>query len=406
MKKTIILLVMLFLPALLWFAYDNGRDVPPPEHMNDMTKEQMIEDYEVFWDILEKYHGSLEALDKGEVQKIKDRYALKIRQMTGNDARQYLDYYIRTINKLNGIGHLNIVSEGIFKELEAFNPTADHNYPNYDKLLSDTKAKETARWINELYMFQDIGTPSGAKAQLEHIDEEISYIKIPSFSNVVMDEQGPLVSKWIEEHVDDKAMIFDIRGNGGGNDLFWYKYILPYVIEEDIVLTNYFFIKDWPTEPDFSSIKTRYEEAKATEEDIAYVKALPAFDANEMFNHGTLYKSTTIHSVDKEEKQFDGDIYILTDMGTGSAAANMAILFKRADLGTVVGTFPKYSSGGLGEGLSPVVFTLPNSRISYMFRLQYLLNDDGSCAQISIIEPDYIEEKDAFDLCLELIREK
>ena len=238
------------------------------------------------------------------------------------------------------------------KELRSAVAMGAANIPDYGRLLSDEKVLASAEWIDEIS-----GAESGAVKMLddvitEHIDQGISYIKMPSFLSAAMETQGPRVSNWIEENIDDDVLILDIRGNSGGNGLYWYKYILPYLLREDVYLTSYFYIRSWPEEPDCSNVSERYD--------------------------------------------LDG---------RASAAEDMAAVFKKAGIGTVIGQPPEQPNGNT-VGLSPVCFALPNSRIPFVFQLQYIINSDGSCAQIYGVQPDIFCDGDPLEVCLNMVHEE
>ena len=408
MRKTIALLLML-LVLLMPFAMSGsgtGSNVKPPEHMRTLTKEQMLADYDFFWDTLDKYCSPLAAMDSEKIEKIRKDHRSELENKDRPQATFFYSQLSQAIKGLSYIGHLNMVGGYYLKELRSAVAMGAANIPDYGRLLSDEKVLASAEWIDEIS-----GAESGAVKMLddvitEHIDQRISYIKIPSFLSAAMETQGPRVSNWIEENIDDDALILDIRGNSGGNGLYWYKYILPYLLKEDVYLTSYFYIRSWPEEPDCSNVSERYDlDGRASAAEYELIKGLPGFKPSDRLEEAVLYKQTSAFLADKDQKIFTGDVYLLTDGMTGSAAEDMAVVFKKAGIGTVIGQPPEQPNGNT-VGLSPVCFALPNSRIPFVFQLQYIINSDGSCAQIYGVQPDIFCDGDPLEVCLNMVHEE
>lgn len=245
MRKTIVLLLMLLvlLMPFAMFGGGTGSNAEPPEHMRTLTKEQMLADYDFFWDTLDKYCSPLAAMDSEKIEKIRKDHRSELENKDRPQATFFYSQLSQAIKGLSYIGHLNMVGGYYLKELRSAVAMGAANIPDYGRLLSDEKVLASAEWIDEIS-----GAESGAAKMLDdvitkHIDQGISYVKIPSFLSAAMETQGPRVSNWIEENIDDDALILDIRGNSGGNGLYWYKYILPYLLREDVYLTSYFYIR-------------------------------------------------------------------------------------------------------------------------------------------------------------------
>ena len=182
--------------------------------------------------------------------------------------------------------------------------------------------------------------------------------------------------------------------------MYWYNNILVYLLNEDVMNTSYGFISAFPEDPDCAFMEDMREKASPEEREMVY--SLPGFEPGPVLDEAQLYKSTSMWPKDEENcLGYEGKIYLLTDGSTGSAAADFAYFCKISGFATIVGK-PANADGG-GFGITPVWFTLPNSRLPFMIRLSYSVMSDGSCGQVYGVEPDVYTEDDALEACLEII---
>ncbi len=82
---------------------------------------------------------------------------------------------------------------------------------------------------------------------------------------------------------------------------------------------------------------------------------------------------------------FNGEVYILADRDTFSAADSFVAAVKALQLGTVVGT----NTGGAGDAfMSPIDICLPNSKIILRMDVELNFNDKGQPNHIFGTYPD------------------
>ena len=90
MRKTIVLLM-----PFAMSGSGTGCNVKPPEHMRTLTKEQMLADYDFFWDTLDKYCSPLAAMDSEKIEKIRKDHRSELE----NKDRPQATFFIRSLAK-------------------------------------------------------------------------------------------------------------------------------------------------------------------------------------------------------------------------------------------------------------------------------------------------------------------
>ena len=411
-KKVKIILVLVFILPFLLAAYMPHivKTADMPEHLEDLTKQEALEDYDYFWSCIKKYHTSIMATHSPEeIEEIEAecRQDIENPYPGSSTAEALTEAILKVRRELSYMGHLQLISGDLYDEGEGtfmvpFEERINMGTPDYSEMFSDERVRESAYWYEETYMGTKGGTGGGdVYPEFEHIDGKISYIKLPSFANSYIERDHDDIASWLKEHINDEAIILDIRGNGGGNGMYWYSNILAYLLNEDVMNTSYGFISDFPEDPDCAFMEDIREKASPEEREMVY--SLPGFEPGPVLDEALLYKSTTMWPKDEENcLGYEGKIYLLTDGGTGSAAAGLAYFCKVSGFATIVGKTTNADSGS-GFGISPVWFTLPNSRLPFMIRLSYSVMPDGSCGQVYGVEPDIYTEDDALEACLEII---
>ena len=411
-KKVKVILVLVFILPFLLAAYMPHivKTADMPEHLEDLTKQEALEDYDYFWSCIKKYHTSIMATHSPEeIEEIEAEYRQYLEDLgdKSDAATRLADVVVSVCREFSNMGHLQFIPGYFYDEGEGtfMGPVPEgvtYDIPDYSEMLSDERVRESAYWYEEKYMGTEGGTGGGeVYPEFEHIDGKISYIKLPSFANSYIERDHDDIASWLKEHINDEAIILDIRGNGGGNGMYWYSNILAYLLNEDVMNTAYGFISDFPEDPDCAFMEDIREKASPEEREMVY--SLPGFEPGPVLDEALLYKSTTMWPKDEENcLGYEGKIYLLTDGGTGSAAAGLAYFCKVSGFATIVGKTTNADSGS-GFGISPVWFTLPNSRLPFMIRLSYSVMPDGSCGQVYGVEPDIYTEDDALEACLEII---
>lgn len=116
---------------------------------------------------------------------------------------------------------------------------------------------------------------------------------------------------------------------------------------------------------------------------------------------GYLYKNENIvHKNKQKEQVFDGQVYVLTNIKTYSAAMDFAMLIGDNDLGTIVGE----PSGNLPDSYGDILsFQMPNSKLMLCVSYKRWYRVDQSKSGQPIM-PDYeVESSEALEKVYELI---
>lgn len=200
------------------------------------------------------------------------------------------------------------------------------------------------------------------------LEANIPYIKIARMLSG--DEQvSDLVSitKFLKSFQRIDKLIIDIRGNGGGDDIYWMRLI------EIIISKSY--------SADYHSF---FKESLREESDVHYISNLIDIDEvnSSILNtvpQGTLknykyYKSNTIKiSPNINSFNLDCQIYLLTDGKVFSSAEKFASLAKDSNFATIIGE--KTGGDRIFEVLPLVV--LPNSKFLVRYSRELSVNSYG-----------------------------
>lgn len=159
-----------------------------------------------------------------------------------------------------------------------------------------------------------------------------------------------------------RSVIVDLRDNGGGNSM---------VADEFIRCLDADSYRSWACAVRYGDFLRRYK--------------------------GSTEKNRRL------EPSFDGDVYVLTDTDTFSAAMDFAMLIEDNDLGTLIGEPSGNRPDSYGDCLS---FRLPNSGISLTVSYKRWYRIDQSKAH-ELIEPDVpCDSAEALDVAFGLIEKK
>lgn len=201
---------------------------------------------------------------------------------------------------------------------------------------------------------------NGNAKKIIYIDSlGILYIRMPTMfeGNYYIDEIKKLLNK------KPKKIVFDIRGNGGGNDWPWVSALKLFIKSDEIAIPLFFGVRNnsidknniqrWLPESLFELGPLNYTAPLLKQNSFLAFKAPP----------GNTY------SADLLSMQYDGKIYLLCHGYEYSSAGNFIDLAKANEKIVTVGM-----TTGLfgGTQFSPIPFILPNSKI--IFQLEAVLD--------------------------------
>ncbi|MEA1993015.1 MAG: S41 family peptidase [Euryarchaeota archaeon] len=209
-------------------------------------------------------------------------------------------------------------------------------------------------------------------------DKKIAYMKVRSFGRNREKDRSRLLEFYntIEGY---KALIIDIRGNGGGDNTYWPNNIVHPLTNKDIN-AGFFFA---PRQGRLAN-KTRQGTKVLLK---SYVSTPPEVKTG---NFSSIRVTKRSFSKAAAETPFDGDIYLLVDRWVYSASENFASFAKESGFATLVGT----TTGGDGISTGPTSFVLPNSKLIVAAADSMGINPDGTANEETHTAPDIYVERE------------
>lgn len=214
------------------------------------------------------------------------------------------------------------------------------------------------------------------------IKEDIAYIKVSVMGqDHEVETDKKTVLPYLEKIKDYKALVIDIRGNGGGNTNYYINFLYPYIASKPYSVKEYDFIK---ADRDKKLIKQTHMK-ELSEEDIKSF-GFPEI-SNEIIRDFNFYTWCGQEvKPNKDSIRFKGKIYLLVDRGVYSSAEAMASFSKESGFATLIGE----RTGGDGIGFDPMQVLLPNT--GYVMRYSYALGvtESGSINELEQTTPHIV----------------
>lgn len=348
-----------------------------------LTMEEKLEDFEYLYKIMEENYPFLkvnERLNGVNWLKEKEKYISMIEKSTTDNT--FNTQIKRILKELNN-GHTHVLGKDNFPWYYSVYSGSKFNKP-WVEVLSN---KKTLKWYNfdkkELLHLKDqgyFGSKTSVFTSIILKPKEIAYVKINQMNSSVVEADGKELRKFYEEIKDYDKLIIDIRGNSGGDDLYWRKNVIEPLAREPITVENYIFTRGDYGKPFYKARGIKQSPISKLNKDI-----LNGFhqDIEEDFDNYFISR-LTLSPVDSI--RFEGNIYLLVDKGVYSSSESFSVFCKDSGFATLVGE----ATGGDGIGIDPLLFSLPNSGIVVRFSSLLALNGDGSINEEVQTRPDVI----------------
>jgi hypothetical protein len=211
----------------------------------------------------------------------------------------------------------------------------------------------------------------------------IAYLRFDSFDSLKTKTDKEPIYQFLKTIKDYSLLIIDIRGNGGGDRQYWQNNIVAPLIDKDLEAEYYGFLRGGSYfEPFLKARNIKLKDVKDLDPTIT--KDFPPEVVKDF-----KYYYKIIHAVSPSNPiGFKGDIYLLIDNGSYSAADAFAAFCKSTKFATLVGD--RTMGDGIGNpiGLDMPFLALPNSGYVIRFSTGLGLNPDGSANEEKCTEPD------------------
>jgi len=218
------------------------------------------------------------------------------------------------------------------------------------------------------------------------LTEDIAYIRIHSFTGFgkYIERDRKKIKKFLE-HSRGKynKLIIDIRNNPGGGTYYWAENLVRPFLDQAVIYTQITGIKrKFLTDNKQSYLKWLRGGVSiyGYEVNVEETKALQGFDDKEWIFYEITRKLEPSNRYD-----FNGDIYILINGGTFSAADDYVNAVKRIGMATLVG---QNTNGGGSAYFNPVIVRLPASGMMFMLEPDLVIDPDGTFNELFGTEPD------------------
>ncbi|WP_311482146.1 S41 family peptidase [uncultured Anaerococcus sp.] len=379
-------------------------EVDPKYYSKDQSPFE--NDFDYAFDTLEKYYALFYRNGTSDFLKNRDEYKKELKNLRTD--KEFFDKMNRILGDL-GDDHTNLLdSEEVYDMKDTF-------------VLSnkEEKGEVNVDLINYLFgtkiscFFHKIFKESKAVTKnliTQDINKDIGYLKIRSMidpGTPDFEEDLDLLKTYLKKSKNKKALIIDLRGNGGGNAAYTCDYLYPMILgTKDFKETHEYILfrtdevfKYDPQYPELRSSISKIKESdfKYMEENIPFLRADKKMmdDIRKNYTH-IIYDSGFENTGDfGDEYRFNGNLYLLIDGDVYSSAQNAAHFFKDNDLGMIIGE----KTGGDGIGTSPAMVKLPNTKYILRFSHELGLRETESIEESTYTVPDIeIPQKDQSEI--------
>lgn len=365
-----------------------------PKYYSD--KQSIYEnDFDYAFDTLEKYYGLFYRNGTYDFLEKRDSYKKGLKNIRTD--REFFDKMNKILSDLED-GHTNLLDTRQAHDIKETFTLANDLYPktvNYDLInyLFDTKI---SRFFDEIFG-KSLANTQNLKVQ--DINNDIAYLKIRSMIDPESDafeDDFKLLKSYLKKSKNKKALIIDLRGNGGGNSDYTNAYLYPMLMgkkdfkdsHEYILYRNNEVFKFDPQYPELKNSIKKIKESdfKYMEENILFLKKDKEMmaDLRKNYTHIIFNPGYKNKGKFKDDYKFDGNLYLLVDRDVYSSAQVAAHFFKDNNLGVVIGE----KTGGDGIGTSPAMVKLPNTKYILRFSHELGLRETDSLEETTYTIPD------------------
>ena len=351
--------------------------------VKQLTKKEKIKDFEYMFKTIEEAYPFLEVnkrVNNVDWVANKEEYLEKIKNTTNDE--EFIGAINQILSELNN-GHTHLVnSKELYEFLKSgYNQTGWYDFFDDEKVLSRYNSIEGN--------IQNTKEPMVKKDVIvkDVVDKKIGYIYLPQMYGVYgeitekdIESDMKIIGDYINTLEDYKALIIDIRGNSGGDDMYW-RSIVSKIISDDIENNGYLAFRS-----DSKIMKDYVDKREIRVDSIENLpKELLENAPREIMTDFSEFMESTVVIESDNNSKFKGNIYLLVDNIVYSSSESFSIFCKDSGFATLIGE----KTGGDGGGIDPILFDLENSGLIIRMASDMYLTGQGICNEEFKTTPDY-----------------
>lgn len=387
MKRRVLFVTVIFflLIGIIVPSLKLNTSIEEEEIILSFTTEEYLADYDKLWEILDENYFYFPYLEKNgvniEALKVNTRQQLESRIHDIDGFYYLLELMFR---RMHNFAHLDIVNTTIFASYQNFYGSEDIADNGWKRVLQNPQTQAIYAYLEEtdeskvIKEYSDNFLPDIETSYNE--DRNAVIIKISSFDNRIYERDRQKIEEYLSSISDHKIdhIIFDISGNVGGTDKYWWDNIVgPFggnyewttwcYLRDTEIMQDYFFHDFQPKR--INNIQ-RHNVPAAVEE----------FGLTHYFTISRKLSSETV--LNKEI--LNAKRWVIIDEKVYSSADSFAAFCKETGWATLVGK----TTQGDGKGISPVLIMLPETGLLVRFSGIAVESPDGNINAITGTSPD------------------
>lgn len=343
-----------------------------------LSQKEKLEDFNYMYEVIKEAHPFLEVNKRvSDVDWLENKEQYMERVKSTTDDKSFINEIQYILLKLNN-RHSHLVLDNDFFNLLR---ECDEDYGWFDFWEDPNVIKRYGAKTEPITETKDF-TGNTKVILNDVVDGKIGYMHLPEMvvPESLIEKDLVIIEEYLKGMDNYEALVIDIRGNRGGNDLYW-ESIVSMIIDQDMERSGYVLFRS-------GEVVDKYLKSTAHEvSDINELIDLGLQDMpNEVRTDFNSYFQVNKIIESKRASNFNGKIYLLVDKNVFSSSESFAIFAKDSGFATLIGQVTR----GDGGGVSPILFNLPNSGLIIRIPSNMYLTPSGECNVEFKTKPDYI----------------
>ena len=397
-KKILYLAISLIIGISISFIIRDKKvhfdyEIDPKYYSGDQSPFE--NDFDYAFDTLEKYYALFYRNGTYDFLKNRESYKNEIKNLKTD--KEFFDKMNEILSDL-GDGHTNLLdSDEVYDMKDTFvlSNKEEKGEVNVD-LINYLFGTKISRFFEKIFIESKAATKN---LITQDINKDIAYLKIRAMidpGTPDFEEDLELLKTYLKKSKNKKALIIDLRGNGGGNSAYTNFFLYPMILgkkgfkesHEYILFRSDEVFKYDPQYPELrdSIKKIKESDFKYLEENIPFLKKDKKMmdDIRKNYTHIIFNPGLENSGEFGDDYKFNGKLYLLIDEDVYSSAQIAAHFFRDNDLGTIIGE----KTGGDGIGTTPAMVKLPNTKYILRFSHELGLRETESMEESTYTIPD------------------